>query len=216
MHWCERQHQSSAKYMTCLFFLICRSVYKQFMSILILFLSFLPPVSSFSFPSPLLAISPFLTTPPSFLFHSFSPLPLPLPLPLSSCSFLPLPSFPPAFHLARSPPHEYQHFIIQQGFTGTLWNHLFHGSLIEYDTSHTSNSGGSDSFSLSLSLEVSPLLSSLCTFVVVSCFRLFTLASRSAVKTQAPHRSQSTDAYKADQNPHWVITSVTKSRDRHC
>lgn len=33
----------------------------------------------------------------------------------------------PVFHLSWSPLPNYQHFIIQQGFAGTLWNHLFHG-----------------------------------------------------------------------------------------
>lgn len=150
---------------------------------------------------------PFLiTTSPSFLFHSLSLLSLP-----QSCCSVPL--FPPSLLPFTSPPHEYQHFIIQQGFTGTLWNHLFHGSLIECDTSHTSNGRSSDSFSLSLSAWASLSPPFLSTFVSVSCFCLFTLTSRSTVKTQQSYNTK-TDVYNAAQSPHWVITSVIQKQGR--
>lgn len=86
-----------------------------------------------------------------------------LTLPPSCCSVLPS---------CLSPLHEYQHFIIQQGFAETLWNHLLHGSLMECDTSHTSN--GRSSFSQSPSVWVPPAAP-----VPPSSFNLFTLTSRS-------------------------------------
>ena len=102
--------------------------------------------------------------------HPLSPFPLHLylrPVILSLSFHLHLLPF-------TSPPRERQHFIIQQGFTGTLWNHLFHGSLIECDTSHTSNGRSSVSSSQSLSVWVSlwppPPFG---TFVSVSCFGFF-------------------------------------------
>lgn len=115
------------------------NVYKQLMSNL----SFVPlSPCPFLFPR----ISLFLQSHLFFPYHLNLPIiSLPQLVPSTSALlFCPsLSSLPPAFH---------QHFIIQQGFTGTLWNHLFHGSLIECDTSHTSNGRSSDSFSLCLSV----------------------------------------------------------------
>lgn len=119
LYWSERQHQSSAKYVTCIFKVKLQQNSSCF---------------------PLHLISTFL----SWLFYL-------RPVVLSS-------SFP-------SPPREYQHFLIQQGSTGTLWNHLFHGSLIECDTSRTSNDRSSDSFSPRASLQfgLSVLFLAFCT-----------------------------------------------------
>lgn len=140
MFWWERQHQSWGKYMTCLFKITnlhqctSRSCPPS--------LSFLPlcPV----FPLYFLFLYRFLQYNIFFSYLNYCIISLQL-------RHVVLPFFHPSFSCFSSPPLEYQHFIIQQGFTGALWNHLFHGSLIECDTSHTSNGRCSDCFSLCLS-----------------------------------------------------------------